>query len=299
MRSFNQILLLSAAIFMAAAQYSYSAEPGTSYSTYDFTDNGINYAIKYKRIDDGERRMTDTVVVRRGSEIPSDGSVIVPSEVEFDGRKYIVGEIDSYAFDGRVDLKSITIPASVTEIGANAFAGCSNLSEIHIPEGLQKIGIWAFRQCRKLSDVELPRSVRVISESAFDEAGLKQFKFYGGANSLTGWAMFGFDHSFDYIRLPESISKVSDLKAKVVDYYGNDLKIDYVIDNSDWKVLLLHTSEPFCPWPENADGYRMKQFKKFAGKCIVYVPDDAVDAFRADKEWKVFKAIKPLSEYKK
>lgn len=298
MRNSSLAILLSAAISMAAAQYSYSAESANLYSTYDFTDNGINYAVKYKRVNDGERRMTDTVVIRRGSEIPPDGSVVVPSEVEFDGRKYTVGEIDSYAFDGREDLKTITLPASVTEIGNNAFAGCSNLTEIDFSEGLQKIGLWAFKKCRKLSDVELPRSVRLISESAFDEAGLKRFKFYGGANSLIGWVMFGFDHSFDYIRLPESISEVSDLKAKVVDYYGNDLKINYVMDSSNWKILLLHTSKPFCPWPENVEDYRMKILLKFAGKCTVYVPDDVVGAFRADKEWKAFKAIKPLSEYK-
>lgn len=51
------------------------------------------------------------------------------------------------------ELKSVTIPASLTEIGAFAFAQCSALTEVKIPEGtkINYIGSKTFAGCTSLS----------------------------------------------------------------------------------------------------------------------------------------------------
>lgn len=48
----------------------------------------------------------------------------IPSIVILDGNKYICNFIVYDAFKGCTQLKSVTIPNSITHIGSSAFAGC-------------------------------------------------------------------------------------------------------------------------------------------------------------------------------
>ncbi len=64
-----------------------------------------------------------------------------------------------FAFEGRVELKSVTMPKGVTEIPAWAFQGCENLRTVVIPEGVTTIGLRSFHGCRRLSSVTIPSSV--------------------------------------------------------------------------------------------------------------------------------------------
>ena len=57
------MVLLLAALNWAAAQY---IEQSSRQAGYDFTVDGVNYGIVYKRVSDSERRLTDTVEVRMG-----------------------------------------------------------------------------------------------------------------------------------------------------------------------------------------------------------------------------------------
>ena len=67
----------------------------------------------------------------------------------------------------RSKLKSITLPATVTEIGPTAFADCSNLQEITLPETLTSIGHQAFIHCHRLKSVTIPDSVTSIDVGVF------------------------------------------------------------------------------------------------------------------------------------
>lgn len=56
-------------------------------------------------------------------------------------------------FVGCSELKSITIPDSVSSIGDYAFGECENLRNITIPAGIKNIGNMAFSYCINLSEV--------------------------------------------------------------------------------------------------------------------------------------------------
>ena len=70
----------------------------------------------------------------------SSSSLNIPSGL--DG--YLVTGIQSYAFYGKKDIVSVTIPNSITLIGNNAFNGCSSLAYITVPDTLVHIGSRAF-----------------------------------------------------------------------------------------------------------------------------------------------------------
>ena len=96
----------------------------------NFTVDGIHYVI-------GEN---NTVAVTFYGDyslaVPDEyeytGSVIIPEVVTYQGVTYNVASIGNSAFYGCTDLKSITIPNSITEIGFSAFTFCSNLTEITV-----------------------------------------------------------------------------------------------------------------------------------------------------------------------
>ncbi|MBR3656068.1 MAG: leucine-rich repeat domain-containing protein [Prevotella sp.] len=72
------------------------------------------------------------------------GAVVIPEEVEYEGKTYRVTSIGLHAFDGEGGLTFITIPNSVTNIGGHAFE-CCDLGYITIPSSITYIGSQAFR----------------------------------------------------------------------------------------------------------------------------------------------------------
>ena len=75
--------------------------------------------------------------------------------------------ITDEAFKDCDELKSVTIPNSVTYIGNNAFYGCSSLTSVTIPNSVTSIGKTAFEYCSGLTSVTIPNSVISIGDNAF------------------------------------------------------------------------------------------------------------------------------------
>lgn len=93
--------------------------------------------------------------------------VSIPSSVSYNGVNYPVKQIDEYAFRNSDELKSITIPNSVTCIGDYAFEACDSLNSINIPNSVTSIGWAAFNGCRSLPTITIPNSVTSIGGIAF------------------------------------------------------------------------------------------------------------------------------------
>jgi len=76
-------------------------------------------------------------------------SVTIPDKVEYKGIVYVVTEIGYNAFYYCKELKSITIPSTVTTIYGHAFDNCENL-ECIIPNSVKEIWEKAFTGCKKI-----------------------------------------------------------------------------------------------------------------------------------------------------
>ena len=78
-----------------------------------------------------------------------------------------VTRINSYAFYGCTNLKSINIPDTVKEIDEGAFYACTNLEQIVVPDSVVRIEDYCFRNCTHLKYIEVPDSVQDIGWGLF------------------------------------------------------------------------------------------------------------------------------------
>ena len=85
--------------------------------------------------------------------VGSEDNIVIPDGVKVIGMN---------AFSGK-DMKSVTIPSSVTKIERTAFYGCKNLESITIPASVNSIGQLAFSHCTNLKDITLEYSKGILS----------------------------------------------------------------------------------------------------------------------------------------
>ena len=169
---------------------------------HDFMVDGIYYNIT----SDASCEVTSN----NGLENSYSGSVVIPENVDFEGKTYNVTSIDDWAFSGSENLSSITIGRNVEYVGDGSFVDCYGLKEVHttdlsawcgiefnnspnptfysnnlylndelikdlvIPDDVTAIGFTAFTYCKNLETVTIPDNVTTIGESAFIScSGLK------------------------------------------------------------------------------------------------------------------------------
>ncbi len=109
------------------------------------------------------------------------GELVIPDM--FEG--LYITEIAPYAFLGKSELTSITIPSTVKTIGIGAFKDCSSLKEVDFADGLEVIGSRAFENTA-ITDLVIPNTVLAIGMGAFcgcDSIASIQLPFIGAYNS--------------------------------------------------------------------------------------------------------------------
>jgi len=129
--------------------------------------------------------------------------LVIPDFVDF---------ICGYAFEEKLNLRSVVIPKSVRKIGRSCFLRCENLESVVI-EGTSDSELdmdsYVFMSCRKLRNVHLGDSVHTIPVSCFDECtSLHELQL---PDSLVCIKDYAFRSSgLETIRIPDSVKVVGD-----------------------------------------------------------------------------------------
>lgn len=89
--------------------------------------------------------------------------IVIPGE--YDG--YTILWIYSKVFKDRTEIRSVSIPGTVTSLESSTFSGCSALKSITMAEGVTSVGEEAFYSCSALTSVTIPESVTWIGGDAF------------------------------------------------------------------------------------------------------------------------------------
>ncbi len=93
--------------------------------------------------------------------------VVIPATVEQGGNSYTVNEMRAALLKNSAAVKSVTIPASITQIPNDAFRNCTELTSVTMPATVTSIGAYAFYNCEGLETVTIGESVASIGPSAF------------------------------------------------------------------------------------------------------------------------------------
>ena len=115
------------------------------------------------------------------------------------------------AFDGKIGLLEITLPAGLKAIGNNAFRGCFALrNEVTIPAGVETIGSYAFSGCRNAKfNPALPETLTAIGDYAFQNcANLYAVTLPASLQTIGEYAFYA--SSIQEIVLPEGLFSLGD-----------------------------------------------------------------------------------------
>lgn len=169
------IVLLSTASFIFFENSSITDNVQEEYTIsplYDGSVNSSDYEIVNGRI----LKYTGT-----------DETVSIPSVID----SMPVTGIGSSAFTG-TDVKSVTIPDSVTEIRASAFSGCQSLESVSIGNGMKTIGKGAFEGLGLLESVSFGNSLKTIEENAFRNCvSIESIDLSNGVSVISHYAFSG------------------------------------------------------------------------------------------------------------
>jgi len=179
--------------------------------------------------------------------------------------------IGESAFYGCSSLTSVTIPNSVTSIGEEAFYGCSGLTSITIPDCVTCIGEWAFYGCKSLTSVTIPDGVTSIKWCTFyDCDSLTSVTIPNSVTSIENGAFHGCK-SLTSVTIPNSVTSIGE-------WAFFSCGLDSII--CDIEVPLSIKTEVF----ESVDN----------SKCVLFVPNGCVDAYKAADVWNEFADIQDM-----
>lgn len=151
------------------------------------------------------------------------GEITLPSSVSAEGYTFSEYSVWQYLFFQDYGIKSVTIPAAVTEVGKYAFYGCNVLEHVVFAEGspVTVISKCAFFSCSMLYDLTLPKELERIESYAFGYCSRLK-KFYVSAtmseNSISDNAFIGCERLFEiYNFSPLNIVKGSTDNGRIAE----------------------------------------------------------------------------------
>ncbi len=139
--------------------------------------DSLSYDYIIRTIKDQNTNQIIGVAIFNWKQDKATDTIVFDSEYTMtDGAKYPVLQIGvgQGILSFQNELKSVTVPASVTKIAKKAFSFCTELKTLNLSEGLESIGEMAFWACKSLESVSIPSTVTEIGTNAF--AGCENLK---------------------------------------------------------------------------------------------------------------------------
>lgn len=157
----------------------------------------------------------------------SSDSVVIPSEI--DGVK--VTKIGDNAFYKCTNLRSVSVPDTVTEIGGYAFAKTS-LESIEIPDGVKVISSGAFSECEKLAEITGAANAESVGIKVFEDTPwLEEQKKQNTFVCINGVLTDASGCTDSEIVIPDGVTAIG---AGV--FYGNNNITSVVIPDSVTRI---------------------------------------------------------------
>ena len=200
--------------------------------------------------------------------------------------------INNVEFDG-----NLVIPTTITEIKPHSFDNYTKLKTVKFHENITSLGDYCFRST-SLTEVTLPTSITTLGNCFTSCKSLNTLNF-DNIQEIVDFALY--DTGFINVEL----KNLSTINAAVFQQCANLEKVDIHIATTigllafntcpKLKTLIIRTPSQVCTL---ASTKVLTGTPIASGTGYVYVPDNLVDSYKADKIWSTYaNQIKPLSEY--
>lgn len=275
---------------------------------------------------------TNTLVCgTENSTIPSTITAIGNGAFAETGLKNIVipegvTSIELQAFENCQDLESVTLPQSLKKLGYHVFAN-SGLTSLVIPEGITYLPQGTFNGCKNLETVTLPTTLETIEYNAFSNSGLTSIFIPKGVTSISSTS-FNYCGKLSTISVSDenttydsrnncnaiiqtatnqilrgtSNTIIPNTATSIGDNAFNDINslTSIVIPESVTSIgqyafrFCNSLAEVVCK-AKVAPQLKSDAFSNdVLSKATLYVPEESVESYKADGEWKKFSDIQPL-----
>lgn len=175
-----------------------------------------------------------------------------------------ITELGNWIFDECSELTEIDLPSGITSLPEGLFSNCSSLSSVTIPDGVTEIGNSAFNGCG-ITAIDIPKCVKRIGSYVFMNCkSLSSVRIPEGVTELP-YASFMWCAALNDISLPSSLAELG----------------DYVFVGCE-NLQSIHCFSDMPPVCGNS------VFFKANDKADLYVPEEAVDIYKADPNWSTF-----------
>jgi hypothetical protein len=200
-----------------------------------------------------------------------------------------VTKINDYLFYG-MNIKTLSIGASVKEIGIQSFYNCKQLESINFSEGLEIVNASAFAECSKAIINFLPNSLKVIENHAFFNGTNRTGSLVIGDNvEKIGYLTF-------YYWTVNSIKIGNGVKTIEAEAFNNCTKVTTMVIGSGIQSIgekafldlyKLHTVTVLAETPPAFND----SFNGCNSLSTIYVPADSVDAYKNADGWSAYSDI--------
>src|SRR5574344_294175 len=197
------------------------------------------------------------------------GDIVIPEKVTYNNVDYTVSSMTSSAFK-QTDIKTITLPNSITSLGDECFWFCSYLTSIILPNSITSLGNDCFGSCSNLTSIILPNSITSLGNLCFwNCSSLTSITLPNSITSL-GYNCFGLCTNLTSITLPNSITSL-----------GNGC---FKNCSNLFKVT--------CQWDNlNNVSTESNAFDNIFSEAKLYVPTGTTAIYKAKAPWSNFKYI--------
>ena len=191
-------------------------------------------------------------------------------------------------------LTGIVLPEGVTQWGTTIFYGCSELKDVHLPNDIKRITNYMFQRCTALEQIQIPDSVKEIGYAAFDQSGIASIQLPDSLEKLEAYALA--NTQLRSIRIPDGVK--GDQPGSYVAAGCKRLKEAYLGRNQDYTTITSFTFFDNCDSLQLLRIYAgtppqcYSSYLDYRKTCVLEVPEDAVELYKATDVWKEFKEIK-------
>ena len=193
-------------------------------------------------------------------------------------------------------------------IGEGAFAS-TDLRSISIPDTVTTIGMQAFWYTNQLESITLPASLTSLGSSVFSFSEIKSADFSACVNLKSLGYLFNECLSLTEVKMPPNVKYLYrevfiDSNLRVLDLPASVEQVNYqTFNRSNIGTLILRsvtppTIRPIIYTPYEGESKLLTHPPVILPMQVIYVPDESVQAYREADEWSESAAkFRGLSEY--